>query len=235
LGVVSFSGDGRAVEVLKKSSFSFFLAGTTTKTCEIEGITQAGIPGLIPLTPTLDSEFLCSERVFSLKEIPKTTTGIPTPALITRAVYNLVSFESIKILDLGMRVTPKVECVESFGLKESERIDCGANIDAFEVIKKGIDYAKKVNDKFILLAESTPSGTTTAKASALALGYSANSLFSSSFKDAPTNLKDEVISKALELAKKCENDYQKLGVVSDNMLLFCAVFKVNLKKEDLLL
>ena len=31
-----------------------------TKTSQIEGITQAGIPGKIYLTPILDSEFLCT-------------------------------------------------------------------------------------------------------------------------------------------------------------------------------
>ena len=39
--------DGRA---------DFLLAASVTKTCEIPGITQAGIPGMIPLTPTLDAE-----------------------------------------------------------------------------------------------------------------------------------------------------------------------------------
>jgi len=75
---------------LPKGKADFLLAASVTRTCEIDGITQAGIPGKIPLTPTLDAEFITNEKVFSMPQLAETPTGVPTPALITRAVHNLM-------------------------------------------------------------------------------------------------------------------------------------------------
>ncbi len=51
---------------LPSGKADFLLGASVTRTCEIEGITQAGIPGKIPLTPTLDAEFITNEQVFSM-------------------------------------------------------------------------------------------------------------------------------------------------------------------------
>jgi len=50
---------------LPQGRADFLLAASVTRTCEIEGITQAGIPGKIPLTPTLDAEFLATGKAAS--------------------------------------------------------------------------------------------------------------------------------------------------------------------------
>ncbi len=55
----------------------------------IDGITQAGVKGYIYLTPTLDAEFVTLGDIRSLDDIPKTGRGVPTPALMTRAVHTL--------------------------------------------------------------------------------------------------------------------------------------------------
>ncbi len=210
---------------IQDKNAEFLLAGSVTKTCQIEGITQAGIPGLIHLTPTLDGEFVDSGKLFSLKDIAQTPKGVPTPAIITRAVRNLTKFD-FGMLDLGLVVLPKVDNLYQFDIKESLGIDNGAGIDAKELISKGISFGKsyKCEDDFLILGESTPSGTTTARAVAQTLGYDVKDCFSSSFLDAPKSLKDDVIKQAQFLADKHSDLYAKLGVVSDNMLLFCAGF-----------
>lgn len=195
-------------------------------TCEIEGITQAGIAGMIPLTPTLDAEFITNSKVFSLGEVAETPTGVPTPAIITRAVHNLTPFSSIEILDLGLTKLPQNSTYHTFGITPSGSIATGANIDARDVFEKGARAGRsyELKGSYLILAESTPSGTTTAAATALALGYECEDDFSSSFLNVPTTIKKETIDKALSLISDDMTNFEKLSYVSDNMLLFCAGF-----------
>ncbi len=212
---------------------TFLLAGSVTKTCEIEGLTQAGIPGIIYLTPTLDAEFVDSGKLFSLKDMAKTPTGVPTPAIMTRAVKLLTDFR-FETLDLGLRVKPQVSKVYNFGIKESESIVDGAGIDAREIIQKGVEFAKvyEHDNELLIVGESTPSGTTTAYAVGKTLGYKSDGYFSSSFLNAPSSLKEEVVQKALERATG--DIYERLGLVSDNMLLFVAGFVSEYSKRGLI-
>ena len=211
---------------LPSGKADFLLAASVTRTCEIEGITQAGIPGMIPLTPTLDAEFITNQKVFSLGELAETPTGVPTPAIITRAVHNLTPFSTIEILNLGLEKIPQNCICHDFGISPSNSIDEGANIDVRDVFSKGMEFGKRYELKgnYLILAESTPSGTTTAMASALALGYDCENDFSSSFKDVPRSIKNETVKKALSLITPEMSNIEKLSLVSDNMLIFCAGF-----------
>lgn len=204
----------------------FLLAASVTRTCEIEGITQAGIPGKIPLTPSLDAEYISNEKVFSLTELPETPAGVPSPALITRAVHNLCGFSTLEILDLGLSQKPQNCNTHSFGLSPSGSIAQGANFDAKEVFAKGMAFGKsyELRGNYLLLAESTPSGTTTAAASVLALGYDLGECFSSSFYEVPTDIRQKTIQEALSHIVPQDSRFDKLGKVSDLMLVFCAGF-----------
>ena len=211
----------------------FLLAGSVTKTCEIEGITQAGIPGMIPLTPTLDAEFITNEKVFSLGDVAETPSGVPTPAIITRAVHNLNHFSSIEILDLGLSKQPQNCVVHNFNIEPSDSIVTSANIDAKEIFAKGMEFGKKYELKgnYLILAESTPAGTTTATTTALALGYDVEDDFSSSFLHVPNDIKKDTIKKALSNIDESMSKWEKLSLVSDNMLIFCAGFLVEASKR----
>ena len=87
--IKTITGNKDFIEYLRGKKATFMLALSNTKTYEIPGLTQAGIPGLLHLTPTLDSEFVCLGEVRSLENIAETPKGVPTPALITRAVHLL--------------------------------------------------------------------------------------------------------------------------------------------------
>ena len=209
------------------------LALSNTATANIAGITQAGIPGLLHLTPTLDSEFLVTGAVHSLENIAETPKGVPTPALITRAIHLLSPFTRIELLNLGLQVPPKyvqeqvdTKCLHDFNIHPSDSIATGANIDAKAVFEKGLAFGKSYvcKDDYLILGESVPSGTTTATATALALGYDAKALFSSSFKDVPSNIREETINQALANTKDKTDLFDILGTVSDNMLIFNAGF-----------
>ena len=221
------------VDSLPDGKADFLLAASVTKTCEIEGITQAGIAGMIPLTPTLDAEFISNEKVFSLGELAETPAGVPTPALVTRAVHNLTPFSSIEILDLGLMTQPQNSLVHNFDINPSEAIDKGADINAKEVFAKGMQFGKsyELKGNYLILGESTPAGTTTAAASALALGYDCADDFSSSFLHVPDGIKTQTIHKALSLTNENMSNFEKLGIVSDNMLIFCAGFLLEASKR----
>jgi len=225
-----FIGSNDFLQTIKDKKATFLLAGSVTKTCEIDGITQAGIPGLIHLTPTLDAEFVDSGKLFSLANMAETPKGVPTPAIITRAVKVLTDFK-FETLDVGLRVKPKVSVLHDLGIKESESILDKAGIAAKDIIEKGIEFGKSYNhsQKLLILAESTPAGTTTAYAVGKTLGYKSDGYFSSSFLDAPSSLKEDVVKKALENAKG--DIYDRLGSVADNMLLFSAGFVSSYSKR----
>jgi len=221
------------LDSIPKGKADFLLAGSVTLTCEIDGITQAGIPGMIPLTPTLDGEFIVNEKVFSLGELAETPTGVPTPAIITRAVHNLDPFSSVEMLDLGLKVKPQNTTCHNFDIPVSDSITNGANIDAKEIFAKGMKFGRsyELKGNYLILGESTPSGTTTAAASALALGYDCKNDFSSSFLNVPSSIKSETINKALSLINDEMSNFEKLSLVSDNMLIFCAGFLLEASKR----
>ncbi len=211
---------------LPQGRADFLLAASVTHTCEIEGITQAGIPGKIPYTPTLDAEFITTEKLFSMPEIAETPSGVPTPALITRAVHNLHAFATIETLDIGLEIAPQQTNLHHFSIKPSDSIATGAKIDAEEIFAKGMAFGRSYEMKgsYLILGESTPSGTTTATATALALGYDVADDFSSSFLNVPTDVRSQTIKSALELIDDDMSTFEKLSLVSDNMLIFCAGF-----------
>lgn len=127
---------------LPSGKADFLLAASVTKTCQIDGITQAGIPGMIPLTPTLDAEFITNEKVFSLGELAETPNGVPSPALITRAVHNLNPYSSIEVLDLGLVTKPQNTPLHHFGIAPSESIATGAKIMQEVYLPKGWSLEK---------------------------------------------------------------------------------------------
>lgn len=211
---------------LPEGKADFLLAASVTKTCEIEGITQAGILGKIPYTPTLDAEFITTQKLFSMPEIAETPSGVPTPALITRAVHNLTPFSAVEILDLGLEIRPEQTQLHSFEIEPSNSISTGANIDAESIFAKGMAFGRsyELKGSYLILGESTPSGTTTATATALALGYNVADDFSSSFLNVPDNVRSQTINRALSLVNDEMSNFEKLSLISDNMLIFCAGF-----------
>ena len=231
LGSVDF------LEYLRGKKATFLLSASVTKTAEIPNISQAGIPGKLYLTPTLDAEFLCTKQVRSLEDIAQTPKGVPTPALITRAVHELNAFSNIEILNLGLEVLPEINYfkIHNFDMKQSGRIDDGAKIDAMEIFQKGLEFAQsyQTKDDYVILAESIPAGTTTANATALALDYECEGYFSSSYKNNPSDIKNETITNALKRVSSKDDLFEKLGSLSDNMIIFNAGFILGSRSSNL--
>ena len=230
-------GDIDFLEFLRGKKATFLLSCSVTKTSQILNISQAGIPGKLYLTPTLDAEFLCTKQVKSMPNIAQTSKGVPTPALITRAIHELKSFSNIEILDLGLEIVPKIDYfkIHDFNIKSSGRIDEGSDIDAMDIFQKGLEFGQtfKTNDDYVILAESIPAGTTTANATGLALGYICEGYFSSSYKDNPSDIKNQTIKKALERINLNADLFEILSSISDNMIIFNAGFILGSRVNNL--
>lgn len=224
------------LESLRGKNASFLLSCSVSNTCEIPNLSQAGIPGKLHLTPTLDAEYLTLKEVRSLDNIATTPKGIPTPALITRAIHELKPFKNIEILNLGFETQPQIEHfkIHNFELKPSGNITNNANINAFEIFQKGVAFAQEYqpNGEYTILAETIPTGTTTATATAMALGYCCENCFSSSYKNVPSSLKQEVLDKALSHTNPSMDVFEKLSCVSDNMIIFNAGFILGLQATE---
>lgn len=237
MNLQTITGKRDFAEYLRGKRAAFLLGLSNTATADIPGITQAGIPGLIHLTPTLDAEFLCTGEVRSLSSIAETPKGVPTPGLITRAVHLLRPFGDLSLLDLGLKVKPQAEyfTLHDFGIEPSGSIATGAGIDAESLFAKGVQFAQELETaaEYLILGESVPSGTTTATATALALGYDARNKFSSSFKNAPDDIRSATVHAALEGCKGVSDVFERLSRTGDNMLIFNAGFVLGMQNRDI--
>ena len=213
---------------LPSGNADFLLAASVTHSCDIIGITQAGIPGLIPLTPTLDAELISSGRPFSLSHLATTPAGVPSPALITRSIHTVTPFSTIEILNLGLVKKPNQCLLHDFDITPSFSIRDGAAIHAADIFQKGRHFGRhySLSGDYLILGESTPGGTTTAQAAVTALGFDAVDAFSSSFKNISRPLKTDVINQALSHISSTMSSFERLGQVGDNMLIFNAGFVI---------
>jgi len=233
--IIPIIGNIDFIENLRGKKATFMLALSNTKTANIEGITQAGIPGMIYLTPTLDSEFVCTGEVRSLENIAKTPKGVPTPALISRGVHLMAPFGRIELLNLGLEVTPKVDYfkLHEFEIEPSQNIAKNARINAEEIFQKGVAFGQsyECRDEYIILGESVPSGTTTAMATAIGLKYKIADAFSSSFKNVPNDIRENTLKLALSNIEDRDDIFAVLSKVADNMLIFNAGFILGLNNR----
>jgi uncharacterized protein (TIGR00303 family) len=222
-----------APAALPEGRADFLLAASVTRTCEISGITQAGLPGKIPLTPTLDAEFISTGKVYSLDDPAETASGIPTPGLLTRAVHTLAPFSALKVLDLGLVAAPRHCDMEHFNIEPSPSIAENAAFDAKGVFEAGRAFGRNYtpSGEYVILGESTPAGTTTAQAAIAAIGFESDGLFASSFKNSPVQIKQETIAASLAKLDNTMGLFEKLGHSADNTLMFAAGFLIDASRR----
>ena len=160
------------------------VAGTTA-TAAIDGISAAGAdPELREHTPSADLEIVADGRPAPDSAVPVSPSGCPTPAVVTRAVRELVGFEFVGI-DAGLAVptTPTDATVLDAGAAPGGDVrDPEPVPDAAAVFERARDLVpeavagQKANseasdaDPELLVAETIPGGTTTALGALTALG-----------------------------------------------------------------
>ncbi|MFN3803501.1 MAG: nicotinate mononucleotide-dependent phosphoribosyltransferase CobT [Pyrobaculum sp.] len=173
----------------------------TTDISLIPGISAAGAtPELTHYTPALDVEYLLTGSPKTLDVIPMTPQGIPTPALVTRALTEEIPK---LIVDAGSRVMPKVPYIELGGspggdFRKGPALSCDT-VD--NITERGISLGRQLGKLGVIyIGESIPGGTTTAMAILIALGYDAWGKTSSSSPENPVELKVKVVKEGLARA-----------------------------------
>lgn len=185
----------------KKVLAVYFIGSSKTST--IPGVSIAGAsPQLTLYTPAVDMEYLFLGKPLSTEHIPVTPEGIPTPALITRAVLEKSGIPYI-VVDTGSYIEPRIPHMVLPSRLAGERIDTGKALPVNTVenlYKESRMLAERIieNVDVVILGESIPGGTTTALGTLVALGYNAWNMTSSAGPNNPRNLKKKIVEAGLE-------------------------------------
>ena len=190
------------IENVKAFDPLFMLAIAYTETAEIPNITIAGAnKDMIKYTPPADAELINYGYCKCIDIIPATPDGKPTPALLTRAALRLADIPML-VIDAGSKVKPKLPYIDIDARHGNNIINSKALDD--DVVESIYNNAKELGkalsklNRFMIIGESIPAGTTTALAVLLALGIDARFRVSSSMPNNPHNLKIKVVSKAMD-------------------------------------
>lgn len=174
----------------------FVLVAGTTHTATIEGISAAGAdPELMLHTPAADAEIVEYGQPVYAPTTPVSPTGCPTPAVITRAVHELVAPDAL-VVDAGLArrtAAPTVTVGERPGADVRDPEPVPGATDVFEAAR---ELGRGLPDEELVVGESIPGGTTTAFGVLTALGEPHG--VSSSLPENPLTLKREVVATALD-------------------------------------
>ncbi|RDI71350.1 nicotinate-nucleotide--dimethylbenzimidazole phosphoribosyltransferase [Halopelagius longus] len=172
------------------------LVAGTTRTAERDGISAAGATrDLLLHTPSADAEILTYGEPIRAPVTPVSPSGCPTPAAVTRAVYELLDFEAT-VVDGGL-ARPTAAPTVAMGAKPGRDI---GEPDPVQTAPGAFAAARELGralpDAEIVVGETVPGGTTTAMAVLRALGEEWP--VSSSFPENPVELKERVVAEAFE-------------------------------------
>ena len=174
------------------------LVAGTTRTAEIDGISAAGATrDLLLHTPSADAEIIAYGDTVRAPVTPVSPTGCPTPAVVTRAVRELLGFDAT-VVDGGLaRPTgaPSVSVGARPGddVRETDPVPTAPG--AFAAARK---FGRALPDDRVVVGETIPGGTTTAMATLRALGEDVLEATSSSLPENPLDLKGRVVEAAFE-------------------------------------
>ncbi len=226
---------GNFSERIKGKRSLFLLVIATTDVSLISGITVAGATEELTLfTPAADAEFLVLGKCKVINSVPVTPTGIPTPAIISRASLSFLNVPKL-IIDAGARIKPNVPYISLNGEpgKDIRKGSLDPTI-AERIINNGIILGNELSKDFELLVigESIAAGTTTAMATLVGLGYDAMDKVSSASPENPKEIKRKVV---LEAIKNLPSDFiGKISKLADPMLLGVAGISVGFKGNIIL-
>jgi uncharacterized protein (TIGR00303 family) len=167
----------------------------TTRTAEIAGLSAAGAdPEAMAHTPSADAEILEYGKPVRAPVVPVSPSGCPTPAIVTRAVRDLVGFETT-VVDAGLAEptgapTVTVGARPGDDVRETDPVSTAPG--AFAAARQ---FGRAIPDAELFVAETIPGGTTTALGVLTALGEERG--VSSSLADNPVERKREVVADAL--------------------------------------
>jgi uncharacterized protein (TIGR00303 family) len=182
----------------------FVLVGGNTNTARIDGISAAGAdPDAMVHTPSADLEIVEYGQPVQASVVPISPTGCPTPAVVTRAIRELIGFDVLAI-DAGLArptAAPTVVVGNEAGqdIRQPRPVESAA--DTFEAARR---LGHALPDDELVIGETIPGGTTTALGVLTALGE--RPTVSSSLPENPLSLKREVVGEALDASALSGSD-----------------------------
>jgi len=188
-----------AQQVIGKRPLFICTLGNTA-TAKIPGISAAGAsPEITDLTPAADAEYLYYGSCKSIKGVPVTPNGIPTPAVITKVALELGNIPFIIAVG-GLRALPQTPYIECGGTPGEDITTGHAVKNARESFERALTIGKQLGKmaNYLVVGESIAGGTTTALGVLIALGINALDKISSSMPVNPIDLKRDTVMKGLK-------------------------------------
>lgn len=178
----------------------FILVIGSTETALIPGISAAGQNiEQLKLTPALDADFLILKKEKFNKKIPVSPNGIPSPAIISKAIIDLLDIE-VSVIDAGAFKKPFGKHI-SLNMGTAKCLSTGSALSPIKtsfLFQKGEKLGNNLTGyPYIIIGECVPGGTTTALSVLCALGINAFDLVSSSFPEGNHLWKNQVVKDAL--------------------------------------
>lgn len=169
-----------------------------TDTARIDGISAAGAnPDLLVHTPSADLEIIEYGQPIRAPVVPVSPSGCPTPAVVTRAVRELLGFEVISV-DAGLARSTGAPTVNMDGTPGADIRTQEPVPSARAIFRTARTFAAALPVEELVIGETIPGGTTTALGVLTALGERA--AVSSSLPENPLSLKHEIVEEALSVA-----------------------------------
>jgi uncharacterized protein (TIGR00303 family) len=172
------------------------LVAGTTRTAAIDGLSAAGASAdLRRHTPSADAELVRYGRLVRSPVLPVSPSGCPTPAVVTRAVVELLGLDVV-VCDGGLAEPTGAPTVD-FGanpghdIREPDPVRTAPGV--FAAAKA---VGARLTEDHLVVGETVPGGTTTALAVMRALGEPYP--VSSSLPENPLARKEEVVEAAFE-------------------------------------
>ncbi len=178
----------------------FVLVIGSTETALIPGISAAGQnTEQLKLTPALDADFLLFNTAEFKKELPISPNGIPSPAIISKSMIELLNLD-VSVIDTGAFIKPEGNHI-SLNMGPAKCLSGGKALDPIKssfLFQKGEKLAASLTSyPYIVVGECVPGGTTTALSVLCALGINAFDLVNSSFPEGNNFWKNQTVKDAL--------------------------------------
>jgi len=221
--------------VSDESPRRFVLVGGNTVTARIDGISAAGAaPDVMVHTPAADLEIVEYGRPVRAPVVPLSPTGCPTPAVVTRAVRELLDFPTLAV-NAGLARPTDAPTVATGASTGADVREAQAVPDADAAFERGRELGRSLPDDALAVGETVPGGTTTALGVLAALGERPS--VSSSLPDNPLALKRRVVDEGLTASDLAEggaagDPVAALRSVGDPVLAVVAGLTVGAAETD---
>ncbi|WP_255196553.1 nicotinate mononucleotide-dependent phosphoribosyltransferase CobT [Halorarius litoreus] len=175
------------------------LVGGTTRTATIQGISAAGAdPDVMVHTPSADLEIVSYGEPTRSPVVPVSPTGCPTPAVVTRAVLELASVDTVAV-DAGLAKPTGAPTVDLGAEPGGDVRDAEPVANAHELVERARAFGRSLPAGRVLVGETIPGGTTTALGVLTVLGE--RDAVSSSLPENPLSQKHDAVAAGLNASR----------------------------------